>query len=237
MFPVWSVTYVPGLYPLKSNNGIKLVALGFAIIAFTTATACSRPKTETLNEAGKHGTSPGLAGVWRSYGYGFVFVGNGDTIQIYEVTQTTCVPTAKKLTRRADTVPHAEAVYVDGYRVFLLRATPDSNEKRLQMDGTASDMVIHRIASRPATCDQPTPNTPEGNFEGDQGDLFARLRPRALPLPRRRARKSERGGKARAEGRARRLGEGARAARDSDEAAGDVSAGALTPLPFNADNP
>jgi len=94
-----------------------------------------------------------------------VFVGDGDTIQTYEVTQTTCVPTATKLTRRADTMAHTEAVYVDGYRVFLLRATPDSNERRLQIDGTASHMVIHRIASRPATCDQPTPDTPEGNFE------------------------------------------------------------------------
>jgi hypothetical protein len=138
---------------------------GLAIIAHATATSCSTPKTEALNEVGKHGTSPGLTGVWESGGYGLVFVGNGDTIQTYEVTQTTCVPTAKKLTRSTDTVPHAEAVYVDGGQVFLLRATPDSNEKQLQMDGTASHMVIHRIPSRPATCDQPTPNTPEGNFE------------------------------------------------------------------------
>ena len=138
---------------------------GLVIIASAIATACSRTKTATLNEAGQHGASPGLTGVWKSDGYGFVFVGNGDTIQTYEVTQTTCVPTITTLTRRADTMAHAEAVYVDGYRVFLLRATPDSNEKHLQIDGTASHMVIHRIAARPATCDQPTPDTPAGNFE------------------------------------------------------------------------
>lgn len=136
-----------------------------ALIVCATAAACSRPKTPTLSETGQHGASPGLIGIWKSDGYGLVFVGNGDTIQIYEVTQTTCVPTATKLTRRTDTLAHAEAVYVDGYRVFLLRATPDSNEKRLQIDGTASHMVIHRIASRPARCDPPTPDTPEGNFE------------------------------------------------------------------------
>jgi hypothetical protein len=55
-------------------------------------------------------------------------------------------------------VPHAEAVYVDGNQAFLLRAAPDSNEKWLQINGSASHMVIHRIAARPATCDQPTPN-------------------------------------------------------------------------------
>src|SRR5262249_54975560 len=38
-------------------------------------------------------------------------------------------------------------------------------EKRFHVDGTASDKVIHRIASRPATCEPPTPDTPPGNFE------------------------------------------------------------------------
>jgi len=114
------------LAPLWAHRFVTIC--GFAIIAFATATACSRPKTETLTAAGQHGTSPGLTGVWKSDGYGFVFVGNGDTIETYEVTQTTCVPAAKKLTRRTDTVPHPEAVYVGGYQVLLLRATPDSNE-------------------------------------------------------------------------------------------------------------
>jgi len=138
---------------------------GLVIIASAIATACSRTKTEALNEAGKNGTSPGLTGVWRSDGYGFVFVGDGDTIQTSEVTRTTCVPIPKKLTRRADTVPSAEAVYSSGYQLLRLRATRDSNEKRLQTDGTASDMAIHRMASRPAACEPPTPDTPEGNFE------------------------------------------------------------------------
>jgi hypothetical protein len=138
---------------------------GLAIIAFATAAACSRVTTEALDEAGRNETSPGLTGVWKSDGYGFVFAGDGDTIQIYEVTRTTCVPTTRKLTRRADTVPRAEAVYSGGHQLLRLRATRDSNEKRLQADGTASDMVIHRIASRPATCEPPTPDTPPGNFE------------------------------------------------------------------------
>lgn len=136
----------------------------FVVIAFAAAAACSTPNPETRNDAGKHGTSAGLTGVWKSDGYGLVFVGNGDTVQTYEVTQTTCVSTPKRLIRRADTAPRAEAVYSDGDQAFLLIATPDSNEMRLQVDGAASHMVIHRIASPPAICDQPTPNTPEGNF-------------------------------------------------------------------------
>jgi len=138
---------------------------GFAIIALAAVTACSTPKTEKTDEAGKHGASPGLTGIWKSDGYGFVFVANGDTLQAYEVTETTCVPTLKKLTRRAEAASGTEALYADGDDVFLLKSTPDSNEKLLQVDGAASYMVIHRIEAQPATCDKPTPNTPEGNFE------------------------------------------------------------------------
>jgi hypothetical protein len=138
------------------------------VVFMAAVSACSTPRTENTDEADKRGASPGLSGAWKSDGYGFVFVANGDTLQAYEVTQTTCVPTLKKLTRRAETPPSTEAVYTDGEQTFLLKSTPDSNEKRFQRDGAASHMEIQRIAARPATCDPPTPTTPEGNF-----DVFA----------------------------------------------------------------
>lgn len=142
---------------------------GLASIALPAVTACSTPRTEKTDEAGKPGASPGLTGVWKSDGYGFVFVASGDILQAYEVTQTTCVP-SWKMTRRAETTAGVEAVYSGGGwafgdQVLLVKATPDSNEKRLYRDGAASDIVIHRIAARPATCDEPTPNSPVGNFE------------------------------------------------------------------------
>jgi len=48
-----------------------------ALIVCAAAAACSRPETPTLSETGQHGTSPGLSGIWKSDGYGLVFVGNG----------------------------------------------------------------------------------------------------------------------------------------------------------------
>ena len=63
------------------------------LVAFTSViSACSTTKTDRIAETEKPGTSPGLCGVWKSDGYGFVFVANADTLQAYEVTQTTCVP-------------------------------------------------------------------------------------------------------------------------------------------------
>ena len=131
------------------------------VALISTVSACSDPKTD---KADTPATSAGLSGVWKSDGYGFVFVANGDTLQAYEVTQTTCVSSSKMI-RRAETAPGIEAVYADKDQVFLLKASADSNEKRLHGAGSASDMVIRRIAARPATCDQPTPDTPGGNFE------------------------------------------------------------------------
>jgi len=128
----------------------------FVFIVLAAASACST--------AEKPGTPSGLSGNWESEGYGFVFVADGDTLQAYEVTQTTCVPSLK-ITRRAETTAGVEAIYADGDDLLLVKATPDSNKKRLHSDGAASDIVIHPIAARPATCDEPTPNTPEGNLE------------------------------------------------------------------------
>ncbi|MEO8451921.1 MAG: S41 family peptidase [Gemmatimonadota bacterium] len=138
------------------------------LVGFLAAVAaCSGPKTDKADSPEQPRPSAGLSGAWKTDGYGLVFVSNGDTLQAYEVTQTTCVPTMKVI-RRAETAPGAEAVYAKDDDVFLVKAATDSNEKRLHSDGAASDMVIRRIAGRPATCDQPTPNTPIGNF-----DVFA----------------------------------------------------------------
>ncbi|MBI3448196.1 MAG: S41 family peptidase [Acidobacteria bacterium] len=108
--------------------------------------------------------TPALTGVWKSDGYGLVFVADGDTLQAYEVTRTTCVPSMKMI-RRPATPAGVEAVYTVDNELTLVKATPDPDEKRLHNDGAASDMMIHRMAARPAVCDKPTPDTPEGNFE------------------------------------------------------------------------
>jgi peptidase S41-like protein len=136
----------------------------YLVVTMSAVGACSTPRAESADEAAKPEASPGLSGVWKSDGYGFVFVASGDTLQAYEVTRTTCVPTLK-VTRRAGTAPGVEAVYASDDQVFLVKATPDSNQKRLHSEGSASDMVIRQTAGLPATCEPPTPNTPEANLE------------------------------------------------------------------------
>jgi hypothetical protein len=126
--------------------------------------ACSTSGNSLKYESKKPDAFPGMDGVWESDGYGFVFVVKSDVLQAYEVTKTTCVPTFK-IALHAGSAPGADAAYVQDGQGFLLIATSDPNEKRLRGDGFASDRVIRRIAALPATCVQPTANTPEGNFE------------------------------------------------------------------------
>lgn len=133
-----------------------------AVLLFSAA--CADPKTDAPKTDAPKAPAAALSGVWKSDGYGLVFVATGDTLQAYEVTQTTCLPSFKAA-KLAGAHPGAEAAYGSDGEVFLVKAGLDSAAKRLHYDGAASDMVIRPLAARPATCDTPTPDTPAGNFE------------------------------------------------------------------------
>ena len=122
------------------------------------AAACAGPKPAPVTAA------TGLDGTWKTDGYGFVLVATGDSLRAYEVTETTCVPSFTGV-RRVETPAGTEAVYEADGQVLAVTAGADSSQKHLKSDGAASYMVVRRLAARPTVCDQPTPNTPEGNFE------------------------------------------------------------------------
>ncbi|MDX2060679.1 MAG: S41 family peptidase [Gemmatimonadales bacterium] len=105
-----------------------------------------------------------LTGVWKSDGYGYVLVATGDTLQAFEVTATTCVPsfTAAKV---ASTDPGADPQYDADGQIFTVTGGSDSAERHLKSSGAASYITIRRIATQPAACNPPTANTPEKNFE------------------------------------------------------------------------
>ncbi len=134
---------------------MKQLLVGIVALA---GTACSNPKPPVPP------AQTGLEGAWKSDGYGFVIVATGDSLQAYEVTQTTCLPSFTGL-RRAATDPGTEATYESDGQVLAVSAGLDPSQKQLKSDGAASYLVIRRLPSLPAVCDRPTPDTPEGNFE------------------------------------------------------------------------
>ena len=52
--------------------------------------------------------------------------------------------------------------------IFEIKPGRSAAEARVHLGFAASDMIIHRIDRKPATCDSPTPDTPISNF-----DVFA----------------------------------------------------------------
>ncbi|MFN0179061.1 MAG: S41 family peptidase [Gemmatimonadales bacterium] len=127
------------------------------LVVATAACSPSRPQTTTA-------TSQGLTGVWKSDGYGYVLVATGDTLQAFEVTTSTCVPSFKAV-RQAGDEPGVEARYDADGQVLSITAGRDSTEKRLKSSGAASYVTIRRLAAQPSVCQPPTADTPANNFE------------------------------------------------------------------------
>jgi hypothetical protein len=104
-------------------------------------------------------------GVWRSRGYGDVFDIHGPTVKSYQVTSTTCVPGFTGQRDPATTAGREATFTHDRNEVFFIRAGGKRDHKLLHNEGSASDVRLDRLPRVPVVCDQPTPNTPAGNFE------------------------------------------------------------------------
>ena len=118
-----------------------------------------------LGLSGSSAQKQSLDGAWRSEGYGMVFDIQGATLKSFEVTATTCVP--GDAAQREDTsIDGREATFktTDG-DVFFIRSGGAADHRLLHNVSSVSDVRIDRMAKLPATCEHPTPNTPQGNFE------------------------------------------------------------------------
>jgi len=106
-----------------------------------------------------------LDGVWRSQGYGNVYLIRGPELKTFEVTATTCVP-GVTATRTGAAISGREATFqVKGGDVYFVRSGGEDDHKRLHAAGSASDIRIDRLPGAPEGCDSVTANTPAGNFE------------------------------------------------------------------------
>lgn len=102
-----------------------------------------------------------LDGVWRSVGYGDVYVVRGTAWQTFEVTGSTCVAgfTAR---RAAGSGNQFRAKDGAAFSVVDEGAGP---LKRLVRAGELNSVLMERVDALPAACSPPTANTPLGNFD------------------------------------------------------------------------
>ncbi len=139
--------------------------LGRTILRMKWIIAVTLTVLANLGLSGSSAQEQSLDGVWRSEGYGLVFVVQGATLTSFEVTATTCVP--GDAAQREDTsIAGREATYkTKDEDLLFIRSGGTADHRLLHNVWSVSDVRIDRIAKLPATCEHPTPNTPQGNFE------------------------------------------------------------------------
>jgi hypothetical protein len=101
-------------------------------------------------------------GLWLSDGYGLLVEFTDDGLQTYEITSISCI--SSRNAKRADTRSTGSMAFMSGHQMIRVVPDAESNVLRLHMDGTASSIVLHRIALRPNMCRGMTNNTPQENY-------------------------------------------------------------------------
>ncbi len=102
-------------------------------------------------------------GSWLSEGYGlFVDLDKSD-LRMYQLTGISCIA-ARTGEQEKSLSTESTTVFVSGHETFTIIHTSDPNILRLHSDGTASDIVLHRIAKPPEICARSTANTPQENY-------------------------------------------------------------------------
>jgi hypothetical protein len=98
------------------------------------------------------GPMTSLDGIWLSDGYGLVFSIQGDTLESWEVTGVSCLPSMAA--RSVPAPPGSLSAFrlIDRPVTLLLLPDPDASRMRVHVNGTASDMVVQRVAEKPSVC-------------------------------------------------------------------------------------
>jgi hypothetical protein len=139
---------------------IRVAVSVLAVLGFTT-TACR-------NEPDPGGSEAEAAdGFWLSEGYGMMLQIDRDSLRVWEVTAKSCIPAAAGERVLGAGSPTEPVFQSEAFGKLELRLGAGGS-RRIHAGGAASETVINRIPSKLPVCSQPTPNTPESNF-----DVFA----------------------------------------------------------------
>lgn len=107
-------------------------------------------------------------GFWLSDGYGLLFEIRGDALESWAVTRVSCLPSMAAKSVSAPSGSWGAFRLIDRPVTLVLLPDPDPARMRVHVNGTASDMVVQRVAEKPAVCRATPPEGPGFDF-----DVFA----------------------------------------------------------------
>ena len=99
----------------------------------------------------------GLDGSWRSDGYGLLLDFSSDRLTASEVTSISCIGAWNAQRKELD-------VYAGDHGVVRFLRTKSPRVIRMHLEGTVSNILLRRIASRPMPCIKQLANTPANNY-------------------------------------------------------------------------
>lgn len=102
-------------------------------------------------------------GLWLSDGYGLLLEIEGNTLQAFEVTSISCLPSWSGR-RVANDVDGPETTFRGDAGTVHVSTGATEEVTRMHRDGTVSDVVLQRISARPKACGSATKNTPQASY-------------------------------------------------------------------------
>ena len=100
--------------------------------------------------------------LWLSDGYGLLVEIDHDELRAFQLTSISCIP-GWSAQRDHKSRRSKESIFI-GSSTFRLSDGSSRDVKRLHIDGTTSDIVLHRTSERPATCAATPDNSPQGSY-------------------------------------------------------------------------
>jgi len=102
-------------------------------------------------------------GLWLSNGYGILLKVDGDTLQAFELTSISCLPSWSAV-RDPNHVHGPEMVFAGERTTVRLSVGTRADLMRMRREGTVSDVLLRRVAVQPKSCGLAVDNSPEANY-------------------------------------------------------------------------
>jgi hypothetical protein len=106
-----------------------------------------------------------LDGYWQTDGYGFVMEFQGDTLQVWQVTQASCAPSYKGWRVALPADESGVGFMLDAGFELTVRAGSTPQQRRMRTEGAITDWELKRIKSLPAVCNEPIRTDPISVFD------------------------------------------------------------------------